>query len=240
MQPIIISQSWGGLGDNLQYTTLPELYSKLGHKVYISTKNAVRNQEIYDLVWKLNPFISGTSDLEPNAGECIPYVNKGEDFVTAWEHVHGLFNGFRKYPVIYYKPKLIPKLINCILYDSTSVSVVSPDILIQPSFQAVFDKYPDSTILKLEFTNYKNRDLPYFNHDKYIINSIYDLCDAIYSCKVMICLLSGASVLASAIKQDNPTPEIYTFNEACYNEWTCYKFKNNNHFEFIRPNFFPT
>ena len=33
--PICISQPWGGLGDNLAFSTLPELYSKLGHDVYI-------------------------------------------------------------------------------------------------------------------------------------------------------------------------------------------------------------
>ena len=231
---IIISQSWGGLGDNLQFTTLPELYSQLGCKVFISTKNSVRNQEIYDLVWKLNPFISGTSDLEPNAGECVPYQNKGIDFITAWEINHGLYNGFRKYPVIYYKPKLIPELTNCILYDSTSTSVNPPDALIKPSFEAVFNRYPNTPVKKLQFVNFKNRELPYFNHEKYMIHSIYDLCDAIYSCKALICLLSGASVLATAIKQDNPTPDIYTFHEAKYNTWTCYKFKNNIHLEFLR------
>jgi len=55
---IIISQPWGGLGDNLQYSTLPELFSKKGYDVYISNNNKVRNNEIFDLIWKMNPYIT--------------------------------------------------------------------------------------------------------------------------------------------------------------------------------------
>jgi len=56
---IIISQPWGGLGDNLHYSTLPELFSNKGYDVYISNNNKVRNSEIFDLVWKMNPYIKG-------------------------------------------------------------------------------------------------------------------------------------------------------------------------------------
>jgi hypothetical protein len=35
MSKIIISQPWGGLGDNLHFSTLPELFSKKGYEVYI-------------------------------------------------------------------------------------------------------------------------------------------------------------------------------------------------------------
>ena len=59
---IIISQPWGGLGDNLQFSTLPELYDKLGYEVYVSNNNKVRNKEIYDLVWGENPYIKGVID----------------------------------------------------------------------------------------------------------------------------------------------------------------------------------
>ena len=46
----ILYQPWGGLGDNLQFSTLPEMFSKLGYEVYISDKNAYRSVEIFDLV----------------------------------------------------------------------------------------------------------------------------------------------------------------------------------------------
>ena len=104
-EDIIIEQPDGGLGDNLAYTTLPELYSQLGHKVYISSKNAYRNNQIYDLVWKLNPYVEGISDLPQNAGISRTPIGGDTQFIKRVELGHGLTNGYRKYPVIYYKPK---------------------------------------------------------------------------------------------------------------------------------------
>lgn len=66
---IIISQEWGGLGDNLQYSILPELYSNEGYDVYISSNNNCRNNEIFEIVWKSNPYIKGVSLKKPNAGQ---------------------------------------------------------------------------------------------------------------------------------------------------------------------------
>jgi len=211
---IVISQPWGGLGDNLQFTTLPELYSKLGYKVYISSKNAYRNPEIYDLVWKLNPFISGVSDLPPNAGECRGYRIRTMNYMKNLELAHGLTDGCSEYPIIYYKPNLIPDLSNALIYDVTSISTNPSDESIRASFNSVFVKYPELNIKKITFANIKNRYSGYFNHEKHVINSIFDLCDAIYSCKVFLVLHSGAAVLASAIKQDNATPELYVFHPA--------------------------
>jgi len=209
---IIISQPYGGLGDNLQYSTLPELYAKEGYKVYISNKNAYRNPEIYDLVWKSNPYVEGISDLEPNAGWAVSGYAQRMNHMTEIEVIHGLENGYRKCPVIYYTPKLIPDLSNSLLYDPTSISGGwSSDENIKPSFESMFIKHSDCDIRKIEFEKIQNKDTPYFNHPKYIIHSIFDYCDAIYSCKVFVCFQSGSAVLASAVKQDRPTPEIIEF-----------------------------
>ena len=231
---VVLSQSWGGLGDNLQFSTLPELYSKLGYKVYISKKNAYRNKEIYDLVWGLNPYVEGVSDMEPNIGECRGVADITYDFIKNVELKNGLTNGYRKYPVIYYKPKLIQELSNCLLYDLTSITMYPKDTPIKLSFESIFNKYPELSIKKLVFEAIPNRNIPSFQHDTYIIKSIYDLCDAIYSCKVFLCLRSGASVLASAIKGDGSSPEIYTFHDPWYNNQISYTFKNNNHLEFVK------
>lgn len=49
---IIIYQPWGGLGDNLQYSTLPELFNEKGIKCYIHVDNSTRNDnEVYDIIW---------------------------------------------------------------------------------------------------------------------------------------------------------------------------------------------
>jgi hypothetical protein len=233
---VVISQSWGGLGDNLQFSTLPELYSKNGYDVFISTINAYRNPEIYDLVWKSNPFVKGISDEPPNAGECRGVYGNTGNFITNIEQAHGLYNGYRIYPSVYYQPTVIPELANCLLYDATSISTTPTDNQIETSFNHVFAMHPTLKIKKIEFSRVANRNLPYFNHEVYTINSIHEMCDAIYSCRVFLTVLSGASCLASALKQDNPTPTIYTFHDRIYDNTIGYKFKNNNHLTFTESN----
>jgi len=229
---IIISQPWGGLGDNLQFSTLPELYSSLGYKVYISSKNAYRNPEIYDLVWKLNPYVNGISDLEPNAGSCKGYFMTSEDFITQIEKMHGL-SGYRKYPVVCYKPKLIPELSNSLVFDTTSISTKPNDNQIKPSFESIFNKYPELIKTKIEYEKINNKDSSYLLSNTYTVKSIYDLCDVIYSCKVFLCLHSGSAVLAAALKQDNTSPEIYSFHFSHYNNNPLFKFNNIKYSEFV-------
>ena len=51
MSDVILAAFHGGLGDNLQFSTLPEeFYKQQGRDTYISSQASFRNQEIYDLV----------------------------------------------------------------------------------------------------------------------------------------------------------------------------------------------
>ena len=71
MKSKIINIDFGGLGDHLQFSTLPEeFFKKYKKKVktYIFENSSFRNKEIYDLVWKKNPFIYGISKSKPNSG----------------------------------------------------------------------------------------------------------------------------------------------------------------------------
>lgn len=229
---IVISQPWGGLGDNLQFTTLPELYTKLGYKVYISSKNVYRNPEIYDLVWKFNLYVEGISDLETNAGSCRGYNDSHMDFISEIELNHNL-EGYRKYPVIYYTPKFISDLSNSLVFDITSISSNPNDSQIKSSFESILNKYTELPKIKIEYEKINNRNLSYLTENTYTIKSIYDLCDVIYSCKVFLCLFSGASVLASAIKQDTSSPDIYCFHDSKYTDTRSYKFNNVTYSEFL-------
>jgi hypothetical protein len=208
--PIVIYQPWGGLGDNLQFSTLPRLYTEKGYDVYISRKNVYRNPEIYDLVWASNPYVKGVSDSSPNAGSCAGYREYDEsNCIKNIELSHGLSNGNNKYPELYYVPKIIPELKDTILYDTTSISSSYSDNFITQTFRPIFDKYQGLQRKRIVFTKIPNREISGFHDDILHVNSIYEYCDIIASCKVFLCLFSGSSVLASAIKQDNPFPKIY-------------------------------
>ena len=209
---IVISQPWGGLGDNLQFSTLPKLYAEQGYDVYISSQNAVRNQEIYDLVWGMNPYIQGIVNAPPNAGACKGYnPRQTTNPIKNMELMHNLTNGTSAYPIIYYKPKYRSDLSNCLLFDTTSISYRYPDdTIIHEAFTDIFNKYPTLIKRRVVFKNFKNREIPQLDTDIIEVNNVFEYCDMIYSCNVFLSLLSGQSALASAIKQNNPTPEIYT------------------------------
>lgn len=106
---IILWQDWGGLGDNIQLSTLPEMFfKKYGEKcVWISTRNAYRFEGIKELVWDANPYIAGYSDEEPNAGIAKGHVYQdvcNKNHIRGVEKIHGL-EPTNDYPKIYYKFK---------------------------------------------------------------------------------------------------------------------------------------
>lgn len=234
---IVISQPWGGLGDNLQFSTLPRLYAAAGYNVYISDTNALRNKEIYDLVWGLNPYVKGLSSQPPNAGSCKgPFVDVSRHFIKNVELSHGLFGGDEgKYPELYYTPKHIPAYANTLIFDPSFVSTQIDSRAVRAQFKAVFAKYADLQIKKIVFSNIAaSTDIFPEYTDTIVIDNIYQYCDVMRSCKVVCCVFSGQSVLASAIKRDNKDgPEIYCVHShagMCHNPWTyTYRFDNINY-----------
>ena len=67
---VLIKSYHGGLGDALQFSTLPEeFYKQQGRETYLLDGASFRNKEIYDLVWGCNPYIKGVMDGEWNAGD---------------------------------------------------------------------------------------------------------------------------------------------------------------------------
>ena len=74
MNDVFLKAYHGGLGDALQFSTLPEeFYKQEGRKTYIVEDAPFRNQEIYDLVWGKNPYVLGKKE-----GEWIEYWTNGQ------------------------------------------------------------------------------------------------------------------------------------------------------------------
>ena len=222
---IIISQPWGGLGDNLQYSTLPELFSKKGYDVYISNNNKVRNNEIFDLIWKMNPYIKGISNdnqgiiIGANIQNRWPKAEYNYFFIHRIEIGHGHL-ATNLYPKIYYLPK------NIVEYSKFTVIDITGD---SQSFELKFEslqkhindyiKNNNIDIASVRVVNFNNikksQNTHYFPTYNIInVNNIYEYCDIINSCKNYLTSNSGAHSLASAIKQDKQSPTIM-----CWNHW---------------------
>lgn len=202
----ILYQPWGGLGDNLQYSTLPEMFSKLGYEVYISDKNTYRNSEIFELVWKLNPYVKGLSSEYPNIGDISAYarIHSQKSIIYNQEACHGI-NPENEIPKIYYIPKIIDEFKDKIFVDLSAKS----NFPIKPNNidEYLKNKHQNSKIIIPNFhnqiTSHKDRNLTY--DDTINVQSIFHFCDLIHSCKHFYCCFSGQSVLASALNKTETT-----------------------------------
>jgi len=208
MEYLVLSQSWGGLGDNLQFSTLPEHYSNIGKDIYISSNNVVRNSEIGDIVWNKNPFIKGIKNEPGNiGGNLFGSIPKSAwdrpcNILKKWEIVHGL-NTDNDYPrpKIYYKPKTLKEHSKKVVADLTSITTAQnykSDVL----KKIIGTKYSKDNFYILKP---KNKDIPQplFEHQTIEFNDIYEYSDIIHSSHQFVCLYSGSMVLAAAIKNEN-------------------------------------
>jgi hypothetical protein len=217
---------WGGLGDNLQLSTIPRrFFEKFGYNgVYISNSTPWRNDEIKKLVWDNNPYIAGYTDKKG-----INIADNGlirYDGVTHWianmEKIYGFDAPHGKVPEIYYSfnDKDTFNVSNKVIVDITSSN--ENNTMDKPyhrqKMKEYFDRLEDQiTIVK--FNNLKNNKtfIDYTNEIinnsvEYIdVNSIYEYCEIIRKCKKYICSFSGNHCLAASIRNNLTcfAPEMY-------------------------------
>jgi hypothetical protein len=232
---IVLSSNFGGLGDNLQLSSLPEeFWKQFRRSTYISGKSNHRNDEIFDLVWKSNPYVLGVSNKRPIAGDLTAWRSlknpKITNVISHWEFTHGL-NVTNEFPKIYYTPKKIDELKNTVLIDLSSITLFpSPGANTVNSYNPELLKMAINHQLK-NYSNYElvkvlfNNDLNKKNSSAKVIDmiladyeirdvqveSIFDYVDLMASCSAIVTIYSGAAVLASSIKKYNPDLQIFTF-----------------------------
>jgi len=216
MEDIILSAWHGGLGDNLQFSTLPELYVKKGHNVYIEGSAYFRNKEIYDFVWGNNPYIEGKRLGERNAGDIprIKYKNVTGSHIRNWEIAHG-FKGENDYPKVYIHPSFIPGYENIILIDVTVISTLYDSDVLRDTILRLKDLYKNKEFCRVRFKKDLNPDKGssmafdgkvfdfevYSDTDLYI-NNIFEYYEIMNNCAGLISLHTGASHLSSEIKNN--------------------------------------
>lgn len=196
MNKIIIEQPWGGLGDNLQFSSLPEVGKQLGIEVWISNRNKYRNNEIKELVWDRNPYIAGFTD-EPGNINLKSYINSTGNIISNWEKI--LFGiVYNHKPKIYYNPNYFNELSNFILIDPRATSSSIP-------FDEIIKKYPVKTLL----INYNME-----GYRTLYTNNIFMWIDFITSCREFVCQYSGGSV---AIRAFDKSATVYISKKANQN-----------------------
>ena len=210
MSDVILGAWHGGLGDSLQFSTLPEeFYKQQGRETYIWQDAPFRNQEIYDLVWGKNPYVKGKKQGERNAGDLVEYTNRDKtgDWIMDWESVHGL-KPTNSLPKIYYEPEKVEGFEDTILVDFTSISIDHSSNKILDRLTEIKKEYSNKRFLEVTFSKSLSPDK--FNsygtncENVVEIDDIFSYCDVIASSFGLVALSSGASHLSSALKEYSP------------------------------------
>ena len=225
-------KAWhGGLGDALQFSTLPEEFSKQqGRKTYILENAHFRNTGIYDLVWGKNPFVVGKKNGVWNAGDLpeIPYrkegfleVNGTGYMIPNWEKFNGL-QPTNKYPKVYYEPEKDKGVKDLFIVDFTSTTVSDNKKDVIKCLEQIRNQYPDRKFVSVSFKDITPpKDLSDdIKFDGYIeVENIFRYCDLISSVYGYVSLHSGGTHLSSALKEYSPNlNSICILSKEWYNE----------------------
>lgn len=217
---IVISQPWGGLGDNLQFSSLPKFFSNYDIDVYISEDNSYRNEEIKKLVWDHNPFVKfGTPDsgktlnisggdwgnLRCTFGFCEMNISWVGSIIDMWEEILSEIllsdnTEIKKTdgtPLIYYKPKK-KKLDDVVLVDLSSNST-DGEYDYNRCIDWIKDTHKNKNILLLKSDYIDQSFIQNSGLDFYEITDIFDYCDSAKSCDTIVTSLSGSNSICSGI-----------------------------------------
>lgn len=207
---MILDIRWNGLGDSLAFSTLPECCNTKGIDFYLhkSVKALLENnQQVFDLVWRSNPYFKGFSDEKVNGGNMFKSkTSTKESIVYQMERLHG-FNPVNKYPKIYIHLKDMPEVKDITLIDLNSHAVRKElwekrDLIVK-KVNELTDK--DVYYVQLKDVPSKINDINSTllkRFKPFIVDSLEHYCHLLNNIKKFVTVLSGANVLASAIKQD--------------------------------------
>ena len=212
MSDVYLKAWHGGLGDALQFSTLPEEFSKQqDRKTYIVADAPFRNEGIYDLVWDKNPYVLGKKFGEWNAGDLpsIPYREDG-------------LKPTNKYPKVYYEPEKDEGVKDLFIVDFTSTTVSDSKEDVIKCLDQLRNDYSDRKFVSVSFEDITpTKDLSDdIKFDGYIeVENIFRYCDLISSVYGYVSLHSGGTHLSSALKEYSPNlNSICILSKEWYNE----------------------
>ena len=224
MSRVVIRSHADGLGDALIYTTLPEIYAGMGHQVFIS--GSWRNNQVRDLVWGKNPYVSGFCNGEPTTSVGLKFIReayKHRTVVECLEKMHCFETG-NVFPKIYYEPKFLPKWADVVVADPRSIS--------QPIKSETFNGFAGHVAGRMGYQLWdivvltsvhsgQHGTMSLSGHREYQVGSLEEYVDIIHSCKAFLVAESGGQVLSSAILAKNGRSNVHAlFTTGAYNDRT--------------------
>lgn len=201
---LTIHVEYGGLGDNLFLSHIPRIAKESGKfdKIYLAKRTQFRSQDIYKMIWEMNPFLDGVIE-----DEGISVVLPKEAW-TAIQHKEGnildfmlielgLDDGERFHePELYYKPQCNEILQSKVIYDPNYVTNAGDSV-----YPGMVDRYFHENGIGIDYM-LRPRGKYVTLHslkEQYTTKSLFDFCDALHSAKDVYCYATGTATLCAAI-----------------------------------------
>jgi len=224
MDKMILLVRYFGLADSLAFSTIPERCNEKGIKFYLSESTRQHfepggNPEVFDVIWKSNPFFCGFLDGKINGGNMYKSnKRRTESMIYQMERLHG-FKPKNIYPKIYCKLGKIKELENTLVIDLNSYHLYKVYCSKKDALKKKVVELLEKTGIKdvryvqlrkqLAKLNDVNEEL-LSGYKPLYIDSLFHYVDVLNSCSHFITTYSGASVLVSAIKQNGEKPFVNT------------------------------
>jgi len=200
----VIMESFGGLGDTLQKSTIPRMLTEQGHQVYLNTTwdgegnpngGHIHNPEIKRLVWEMNPHVRGFTEEPPTIVRKGTPTNLHGDFIKNWESFYGL-PPTNSYPEMYYLPRRVDG-IEAVLDLSWLSGCYTPETVRSMASQIVAKQ--TSFRWKQILSIYQANHVELEGVESIRCDTIFDLADVLSSASMIVTLSSGSHMLAAAI-----------------------------------------
>ena len=244
MRKIVFKFYGSGLGDHIQYSTLPELFYQKNAEFYLSNEVEYRNEEVLDLVWRKNPYFCGFTDDYPTID-----FNQSDEYVYKYniqsiEKQNNLIVS-TGYPKIYYEPLIKDDFFGKTIIDLNTITCQYEvkNLIKKVKEIIVLNKIEKKDIIFMEFEyenweilgkqevkNYVDEIEEFQNMQRYRVKSIYEYCDIIFSCENVISVYSGGASLACAVKNAGTSPNIHVIANEKYEQTSNHKYMNANYY----------
>jgi hypothetical protein len=217
-----------GLGDALLFSTLPEeFYRQFAFEnIYIvNPPEGYYNQEVPNLIWGYNPFVTGqinsfnanTFNIKEVGYYLADIIRRHyKNNIKTTEALNNL-TPTNFYPKIYYTPKFRKEFGGKIYADYSSYSNNFTDKMFSDfiNYCSRVYNFDSKEVIMIQSNNMGNNgSVSMTNNPRYIVKNLEEYCDLIYSCKMFLPVQSGAAALASAIKGLNYYPKVVEFISA--------------------------
>ena len=212
MKKLILKIKYGGLGDHLFYSHLPKIAKTVAgyDEVFISTESALRNKDIKQMVWELNPYVNGFINQPGVSAPVDLKVLPGMNLLDAVMLSVGLDDHKRFHePEIYYQPRKVAAV--------EGKTVYFPNYLSNAGFVSgrKIGKFFRDNQIHVHYQGFvrpKERAVLIRDFGSYIKMSAFsDFVDVVFSAQNVYSLVTGIATLGPALgKKVNVfyTPEI--------------------------------